>query len=33
MADGSPLTFWRDEVVEPKLSVNLLQPKVDGVVV
>ena len=33
MADGSPLTLWGDEVVQPKFSVNLLQPKMDSVIV
>lgn len=33
MADGSPLTLRGDEIVQPKLSIDLLQPKVNGVVV
>ena len=33
VAEGSPLTLWGDEVVQPEFAINLLQPKVDGVVV
>ena len=33
MADGSPLAFWGDEVVQSEFTIDLLQPKVDGIVV
>jgi hypothetical protein len=31
--EGSPLTLRGDEVVQPEFTIDLLQPKVDGVVV
>ena len=33
VAEGSPLTLGGDEVVQPEFAIDLLQPKVDGVVV
>ena len=33
VAECSPLTLWGDEVVQPEFAVDLLQPKMNGVVV
>ena len=31
--DGSPLTLRGDEVIQPKFSIDLLQPQMDSIIV